>query len=393
MKSSVLLLCLGLTAPQDNTVSPAVIPAFIKQHKVGGTTVATLLDCVAKRNSELRETLLGWGHHGSPQKLCSNKISPDSAKGWHGPWGHITLAEYSKSGLLYFSSCAVGLPPRGLLSPPPHRILTVLRHPIERLVSAMSFFSHVKVRHAFVDPIFKDPKAQSGETVQHAILAVANVSFPKAGGVHQAMDLLLSNSGQGANVVVRGKDSTDPKSRPISVEIKRLAIEATYRDTTARAIEAANRFLQGILEAGDGLHSKSGVETSPRRLLSAAGMETLDSSPEVKDLLLRLGFVVATVEDEARKQRSTLKLPSNIAALALAKPAAVLSTALSQERSKPDPYVRDSKAYINPQYTKAQTAQAVSELRTNFVVGVTERMDQFLVLMSLELKWPEDHLW
>mmetsp|Transcript_62357 Transcript_62357/g.117299 ORF Transcript_62357/g.117299 Transcript_62357/m.117299 type:complete len:241 (+) Transcript_62357:156-878(+) len=69
------------------------LPVFIKQHKVGGTTIATILDCVAMRDTNLLKVLSEWGNHGTPDKLCSNKISPrvNTTNGWHGPWGHTTL--------------------------------------------------------------------------------------------------------------------------------------------------------------------------------------------------------------------------------------------------------------------------------------------------------------
>jgi len=381
------------------------LPVFIKQHKVGGTTIATILDCVAMRDTNLLKVLSEWGNHGTPDKLCSNKISPrvNTTNGWHGPWGHTTLSEYSKRGIKYFTFCAVGfLEPTPAISTP-HRVFTLLRHPVERLMSAMSYFSHLNTQHAFVDPLYKDPKAQSGEAVKHAIISVANVSFPRAGGIHQVMELLLSTSqptSTSNGLRLRGieetiEDSDDTLSRANRQLLRRLAEESIYRETLARGMHTVDSLLGRLVAHAEDERVGTSKDEDYSRVVTAAEMGVLDNLPEVTEFLIGLGFRVTTVtsRQESSGTRSTLALPRTVPASKVGKYAAAVHAALERERSKPNPYEKRSNGYVDPRFSKAQAREAATVLRHDFVVGLTERMDEFLVLMSLELGWPEDHLW
>ena len=71
---------------------PTTLPVFVKMHKVGGTTVATLLDCVSVKKAPLRRVVDSWGK-GHPRKSCP----PTVTNGWRGPWSHVSLFSHTSS--------------------------------------------------------------------------------------------------------------------------------------------------------------------------------------------------------------------------------------------------------------------------------------------------------
>ncbi len=139
------------------------LPVFVKQHKVGGTTVATLMDCVSVKKQPLRAQVARWGK-GLSRRECPTTVF----NGWLGPWSHNAMKHYRTSGTALFSKCLpndeknsgkrkkkekergprkprdmttrmlYGFAPRVTYNV---RLLTVIRHPIERLFSALAFFA------------------------------------------------------------------------------------------------------------------------------------------------------------------------------------------------------------------------------------------------------------
>ena len=116
----------------DEMLASPVVPAFVKLHKVGSTTLSLFLECVQLRTS------LHDRHLGPWLRSCSDSTLPDAvARGqccrlhhifddWSGPWSHRVMQRYVRGELQgILSSC--------LPSTHEHyRVITLLRDPRER---------------------------------------------------------------------------------------------------------------------------------------------------------------------------------------------------------------------------------------------------------------------
>jgi hypothetical protein len=167
-------------------------------------------------------------------------------------------------------------------------MLTVLRHPIEKLFSATIYFASAKVEHKSLRHIMNDTRGQSFAMLQAVILQVANASFPTELGLHQGIDVLAD----------REWDTTVDYAAGFNVSRANMFVARGRNRSVVRATRAT------------------------------AGSAHLDAK----------GF---------------------------------------------------NHAHVTLQ--DAKTAARV--LRRDFVVGVTERLDRFLALASVELRWSLAQLW
>ena len=74
------------------------------------------------------------------------------------------------------------------------KLFTVIRHPLERAISAMNYFAKSREKATVVRHVMRNPLEVTDKDVREAVLRVENISFPGGCGVHQAMDVLLDQT-------------------------------------------------------------------------------------------------------------------------------------------------------------------------------------------------------
>lgn len=99
-----------------------VLPFFIKLHKVASSTTASLFNCVSVEHHEYYRGML------RTYEKCNIK---------HSAWSHMNMNELELYGMPYFAECMLGDRTRNV------RIVTILRNPADRFISAMRYFDKV----------------------------------------------------------------------------------------------------------------------------------------------------------------------------------------------------------------------------------------------------------
>ena len=147
---AVVLQRIPIAAPAsiwDNNAS-LVLPIFIKLHKVASSTVASLFNCVNvhHKRAAYGDMMKYWEH-------CTTH---------HTPWSHNTIGDLELFGLRYFSYCGTGsatITP--ITSHRPLKLITVLRRPRDRFISAIRYFDQIRKRKAEVRRVMVHPSTVS----------------------------------------------------------------------------------------------------------------------------------------------------------------------------------------------------------------------------------------
>ena len=90
----------------------------------------------------------------------------DACQNHHSPWSHNTIFDLEVYGLKYFAHCSLGDAQR------PVKIITILRHPQDRFVSALRYFDQIRKQRASVRRVMTRPASVDLAFLRNLTMAI-----------------------------------------------------------------------------------------------------------------------------------------------------------------------------------------------------------------------------